>query len=116
MEQEVMDTTRICQRAPSLASRTYENERPWPLFMAMGLIIVLLISTPLTYPFWAPLFGGSEDVHDVLILAIDQDGNLVQHVTYPANMRDGCPTCPKITELTTFMLLNMEMIVQRGSL
>ncbi|MFX1263531.1 MAG: hypothetical protein ACFFAZ_15725 [Promethearchaeota archaeon] len=101
MEEKVTDITRICQRAPGPSGGTIEHQRPWPVITAVGLIAVLLISAPIAYPFWAPLLNPSEYGYDLVLLDVDQDGNLLQTVTYASNMQDICSMCPKIIELAT---------------
>ncbi|MHA2210882.1 MAG: hypothetical protein ACXABV_17145, partial [Candidatus Thorarchaeota archaeon] len=82
MEPRVNNSLRICQIPQGLATGTYGHQKPWPAIIAMSLITILSISA-FSNIIGAPLIipEGSAS-YDVLILDIDQDGNLVQNVIY----------------------------------
>jgi hypothetical protein len=102
MERNVANDSRVCQIPTGLVIREFEHQKPWPVIMAASLITILSISAvsniiglPLIHP-------EGPDRYDVLLLDVDQDGNLVRNVIYNTSSPSYSGLlCIVITELTT---------------
>ena len=104
MGQEVKHVTRICQKPLGPTSRAYEHHKPWKAYTTMGVVTVLFISTFSTQVIFPYSLPETTDRFDILLMEVDQDGNLVKNATYDLNLRFGLGSVPfwgKTTELTT---------------
>ena len=101
MEREVKNGSRICQIPQGLANRTYEHQKPWPVIIAASLITILSISTLSNFISAPIIIPEGPDRYNVLLVDLDQDGNLIQNVIYnPSIHSDSIPYWGKIAELT----------------
>ncbi|MHA2003462.1 MAG: hypothetical protein ACW960_05080 [Candidatus Thorarchaeota archaeon] len=82
MGQVVKNSLGICQIPQGLSIRTYEHRKPWPVILAASLITILSVSA-VSNIIGAPIIiTEGADRYDLLLLDVDQDGNLVQNVIY----------------------------------
>ncbi|MFW9894001.1 MAG: hypothetical protein ACFFFO_17490 [Candidatus Thorarchaeota archaeon] len=80
------------------------HQKPMIITISLGVITMLFFSAFATItptPAILPLPTGN-DVFDVLLMDVDQNGNFVQNVTYNSKVQsDSVPFWGKITEITT---------------
>ncbi|MHA1958903.1 MAG: hypothetical protein ACW99U_01650 [Candidatus Thorarchaeota archaeon] len=104
MGQGVKNSSRVCQIPPRfLKMGTFSmNTDRKEIIVAAGLIAILSISVLTTYLLWPPIFVEPEpDTFDVLLLNVDQDGNLTHTVNIDTSIEsDAVPFWGKTTELT----------------
>ena len=80
--------------------RTYGHERPWPAIIAASLITVLSISAISNIVGVPIIIPEGQARYDVLLLDIDQEGNLVQNAIYNTSFDSYSGLlCIKIIEL-----------------
>ncbi|MFW9813838.1 MAG: hypothetical protein ACFFF9_15355 [Candidatus Thorarchaeota archaeon] len=93
------EKSRVCQ-IPPIHRSGFWRQNPRTTLMSISLMTILYISvlsSQMIFPFF---FSGSYEF-DVLLLDVDQDGNLVKNAIYETNLRsDSVPFWGKITELT----------------
>ncbi len=101
---EEIDRSDACPLTPSIERRVSAIIVRKEIIMVVGLSTVLLISALSTAMFWAPPPIGPEGPgrFDVLLLDVDQDGSLIQNLTYNTNIfSNHVPLWGKITELAS---------------